>query len=250
VDTLRGDFSTYLRSMIGFILSSLVGLVNTIAFLLGFLVVPFFLFYVVNDEAKGTRALDHLLAKWLRADFWAVLRIFDRVFSGYLRGQILLSAMVGTSVFIGLSLLRFFGVAGINDVLLLALFACVTEFIPYIGPTLGAIPGVIMGLSTSWQTALLIAGVYTLVQLLENQLFVPRITGAALNLHPAILMMGLIAMSQFGLLWIILAAPLMALLRELFRYVYGRFEEPPRPAGLLPGEELPIVEALPNLAVP
>lgn len=48
----------------------------------------------------------------------------------------------------------------------------------------------------------------------------------------------LIILSQFGPLWIILAAPLAAVVRDLFRYAYSRLDDPPRPAGFLPGERM------------
>jgi predicted PurR-regulated permease PerM len=83
-----------------------------------------------------------------------------------------------------------------------------------------------------------------LIQQVENAVLVPHVTGKTLNIHPAILMVALVALSQFGLLWAILAAPLMALARDLFRYVYGRFADPPHPAGELPNTA-PEAEATP-----
>ncbi len=52
-------------------------------------------------------------------------------------------------------------------------------------------------------------------------------------------------LSEFGLIWVILAPPVAAVARDLFVYAYGRFNEPPRPAGVLPGEPLPIAEEAP-----
>jgi hypothetical protein len=51
---------------------------------------------------------------------------------------------------------------------------------------------------------------------------------------PLVLIMG-----RYGIVWIILAAPVAALARDLFLYVYRRFGDPPRPAGMLPGEPVP-----------
>ena len=49
----------------------------------------------------------------------------------------------------------------------------------------------------------------------------------------------MIALAPLGFIWLILAAPLAALARDEFLYVYGRFGDPPRPAGLLPSEPWP-----------
>ena len=72
---------------------------------------------------------------------------------------------------------------------------------------------------------------YVVIRQIENAVLVPRVTGTTLHIHPAILMIVLVALSQLGIVWAILAAPLSALARDLFRYVYERFAEPPRPAG-------------------
>jgi hypothetical protein len=53
-------------------------------------------------------------------------------------------------------------------------------------------------------------------------------------MHPALLLLAIILFSQFGFIWVLLAAPIAVVLRDLFRYVYGRVSDPPRPAGLLP----------------
>ncbi len=91
-----------------------------------------------------------------------------------------------------------------------------------------------LALITSWETTIAIVVLYVLIQQVENAVLVPRVSGSTLSIHPAILMIALVALSQFGVLWAILAGPIVALARDLFRYMYGRFDDPPRPAGVLP----------------
>jgi hypothetical protein len=69
-------------------------------------------------------------------------------------------------------------------------------------------------------------------------------------MHEAIVLIVLVVLSEFGFIWVILAPPIAAVARDLFVYVYGRFDDPPRPAGLLPGEPLPLVEGPPLIVVP
>lgn len=233
--TVRANIATYATNAINFVVNTFFGLMNTIGFLFGFLIIPFWLFYTLKDEKAGRVALNRLLPGWMRADFWAVLRIVDRVFSGFIRGQLLLGLAIAVLVFVGLNLLSLFGVQGIHSTLILAIFAGITEFIPYIGPILGAIPAVIMGLFTSWETTIAIAILYLIIQQIENTFLVPKISGDNLEIHPAVLVVVLVALSQFGFIYIVLAGPIAAIARDLFKYVYGRFEEPPRPAGVIPG---------------
>jgi hypothetical protein len=83
---------------------------------------------------------------------------------------------------------------------------------------------------------------YIAIQQLENHILVPRIIGESVGVHPAILMVVLVVCSQvFGLLGAILSAPLSAMARDLFLYLYGRLSDPPRPAGVLPERLRPFV---------
>ena len=239
---LRTNIDGYLRSTLSFLLNTVLTLANTATFLFGFLVVPFWLFYVMNDYHAGVKAVDRLLPHWLRADFWAVLRITDQTFSKYIRGQLLLGVIIGITSYIGLTALKLAGVGGIQYELLLALVAGVTELVPLIGPIIGAIPAVILAFTDSWQSGLAVLALYIGIQQLENSFLVPRVQGESIEIHPAVLSASLVALSQFGFIWLVLAAPLVAIVRDLFRYVYGRVSDPPAPAGTIPGDKVDGVE--------
>jgi predicted PurR-regulated permease PerM len=230
--TARDNLASYIQGLTTLLLSSTLTLINTVTFVLGFVVVPFWLFYVMKDQRLGLQALDKMLHPAIRADFWAVWSIIDRVLSSYIRGQLLLGFVVFLAVWIGLTVLQ---IAGFNVQysLLLAVIAGIMELVPFIGPILGAIPAIIVGFFDSPQTALAVAILFIVIQQVENNFLVPRVVGESVDIHPAILMVLLIALSQFGFIWIVLAAPLAAITRDIFRYAYGRLSNPPRPAGLI-----------------
>jgi predicted PurR-regulated permease PerM len=234
IETIRSNLVNYLQGLGQFVVNSLLSVVNTITFLLGFFLIPFWLFFVLMDQRAGVATLDRTLPHWFRADFWAVSTIFDRVFSGYLRGQLLLGLAVGLASAIGLTVLRLFGLE-VDYILLLAVIAGVTELIPYIGPIIGAVPAVIIGFMDSPTTGLAVLILYIGIQQLENNFLVPRIVGESVGLHPSILMILLVVSAQvFGLIGVILSAPVGAVSRDVFSYLYGRLDDPPRPAGELP----------------
>jgi predicted PurR-regulated permease PerM len=239
IATIRQNLLAWAQGLLAALSSTVVNIAGVISFLLGFLIVPFWLFYVLQDEPKGQRAVDRLLPGWLRPDFWAVLRIADRVFGGYIRGEVVLCAAMGALVFVGLNFLSLIGVPGIRFIPLLSVIAAFTELIPFFGPLLGGIPAVLMGLSYSWQTALAVLALFFVLQQIENSYLAPRILGHALDWHPAVLMILLIMFGQLGVIWLVLAAPLSALLRDEVRYVAGRLSTPPLPAGWLPKEPAP-----------
>jgi predicted PurR-regulated permease PerM len=225
VRSLQGNITTFLQSIGTFILGWILQIVNTVTFLVGFLIIPIWLFYILNDVQKGSAFIDRLLHPRIRADFWNIWGIINRIFSDYIRGQLLLGVAVGAMVGLFLLILRLFGFEVGNYILLLAIIAGITELIPIIGPIIGAIPGVIIGFTVSPATGLAVLLVYILVQQLENNFLVPRIIGESVGIHPAILTVVLIAMGQvFGLLGVVLAAPLSAIARDLFIYIYRRID--------------------------
>lgn len=233
-NTLRTNFISYLRGLGTFLLDSIFSVANTVSFLLGFFLIPFWLFYVLMDQRAGRDTLDRAMPHWLRADFWSVVTIVDHDFSGYLRGQLILGLAVGSAAGVGLLILNMLGLE-VPYVLLLAVIAGVTELIPIIGPILGSIPAIILGFIDSPTTGLAVLALYVAIQQLENNFLVPRIVGESVGLHPAVLMVLLVVCSTvFGVAGAILSAPLGAVSRDVFSYLYGRLSEPPRPAGQLP----------------
>lgn len=233
--TVRTNLTSYIQATTALLVSSTIGIINTFTFVFGFLVVPFWLFYVLKDEEAGLVALDKLLFPKIRADFWAVMTIIDRVFSSYIRGQLFLGFIVFMAVWVGLTGLQIAGF-DIQYALLLAVIAGSMELIPFIGPILGAIPSVAAAAFISPQAVIAVLILFIIIQQLENNFLVPRVVGESVDIHPAILMMILLAMSQFGFIWIVLAAPLAAIVRDIFLYGYGRLSNPPRPAGALPND--------------
>lgn len=235
VDTLQSNLTTYMQEVGTFLLTSMLQIVNTVTFVLGFFIVPFWLFYVLKDEQAGVSRLNTMVPDWMRADFWAMIKMVDRVFSSYIRGQLFLGLVVGVCAGIGLFVLRLFGFK-VDFILILAIIAGVTELIPIIGPVIGAIPAIILGFFDSPTTGLVVTILYITIQQLENNFLVPRIVGGSVGIHPAILMVLFVVLGQtLGLVGIILSAPIAAVVRDMFLYVYGRLGDPPRPAGLLPG---------------
>jgi predicted PurR-regulated permease PerM len=233
-NVLRTNFLSYLRGLGTFLLTSVLTVANTVSFLLGFFLIPFWLFYVLMDQREGRDVVDRALPTVVRADFWSIIAIVDHDFSGYLRGQLILGVVVGAAAGIGLTILSLLGLE-VPYILILAVIAGITELIPLVGPIIGSIPAIVLGFVDSPTTGVAVLILYIVIQQLENHFLVPRIVGDSVGLHPAILMILLVVCSQvFGLLGAILSAPLGAVFRDVFQYIYGRLSEPPTPPGYLP----------------
>lgn len=193
---------------------------STISFVLGFIVIPFWLFYILNDQVRFSDSFLQLIPQRLEADVRNLLRIADDIFSAYIRGQLLLCLFVGVMVTVGLT------VVGVPYALLLGLVAGVFELVPFIGPLLGAVPGVIVAALDANGTVGWAILVFFIVQQVENLLLVPRISGQSVRLHPALVMVVLVVGNEAAGLWgILLAVPFTALIRDVFKYLYLRFSD-------------------------
>lgn len=160
-------------------------------------------------------------------------RELGRIWNAFLRGQILIILL--TIVIYTLLL----GLLGVRYAFGLALLAGLARFLPYIGP---AINWVVLGLvvffqSTtlfgmpSWLYLVVVVGLAWLVDLILDNLVVPRLMADALRVHPAaVLVAALIAASLLGLLGVVLAAPMLATLKLVWQYVTRKmFDQDPWP---------------------
>lgn len=206
---------------------SLAWVTGTLGLLIGFLAIPFWMFYVLRDRHVAGENFRRSIPQPAQADVSNVLLMVDQMIGRYIRAQIVLGVVVGIAVGAGLTLM------GVELSLALGLFAGVTELIPIIGPWLGAVPAVVIVAATEPDLLPWVVLLYVAVQQLENNLLVPRVHGHALDLHPAmIILLLVVAGSVFGFIGLIVIVPLAAILRELFWYADHRF------AGATPEEAL------------
>lgn len=195
---------------------------NTVTFVLGLIVIPFWLFYVLYDQTIVMRGGVSLIPARFRSDILNLVRITDGILSKYLRGQLLLCVFIGVLSTIGLTLL------GVRFPAVLGLIAGIFEILPFIGPILGLIPAAIVATIQDPLLGLWSVLLFMGIQQIENVFLVPRISGKAVALHPALIMVVLVIGYQVAGLWgMILAVPLAAIIRDVFKYLYLRLQDAP-----------------------
>ena len=205
---------------------------NTLTAVVGLAVVPFMVFYLLKDREAAVGGFYSLLPPDARRHTRNVVAIANRVLGAYVRAQLTLAVVVGVMVFLGLFALR------IKFSALLAVAAGLFELVPVIGPLLGAIPGVLVTLATSPGDLLWVILLYVAVQLVENALLVPRIQGQAVDIHPAIIMVTLVVGSEAAGLWgVIVALPLAAVSRDVFKYFHQEWSQEAAPIEAARGAE-------------
>ena len=206
------------------VLRTLGAVTNVVSTVIGLVLVPFMLFYLLKDRETAVSGIYSLMPPEARRHAVNVVEIVNRVVGAYIRAQLTLGLIVGLVVSLGLFLL------GIKFSILLGIVAGVTELIPIIGPLLGAIPGVFVTLATSPEKMLWVVLIYAGVQAVENAVLVPRIQGHAVGVHPAIVMVALMVGSETAGLWgVLLSVPVTAVGRDIFNYFHAEWSEPPEP---------------------
>lgn len=235
--TVQTNALAYLTSMAGVGVGAVLNFVSLIGFILGLVVIPTWMLSVMTGNRQGVVFLNRVLPEWLKPDFWAVARIVDQPLRAYFNGLTVVALAAGVLMGLGLIGLDFVGLGHFDYPVLTGLFVGLLQLIPAVGPAIAYIALLLLGLLVSPQTAITLLVLYWLVQQIVGAFVSPRFERKVVDIHPALLAIVVVALSQLGLLWVLLAAPLTAIALGVLRYNYGRLGDPPRPAGLLPGEK-------------
>lgn len=201
---------------------------GTIARLLFILVVAYFL---TLDNERFRRAWSTFAIPGYEADFDRLRSALARLWNSFLRGQLLVVAIVGILTWILMSVL------GLRFSLGLGVLGGIAKFVPIVGPTIAGTIAALVALfqPTNWlglnpiAHALIVALSVTLLDQSIDYLVVPRIFGSSLNLHPVIIIIGaIVGATLAGVLGLLLSAPSMATAILLGRYIIRKmFDQSP-----------------------
>ena len=216
-----GSFTGVTGKAFGFVGGAFSALINVI-FLLTMMG------YLLSDGKNIVAKMIEITPTTYQGDVQQLFSELAYVWNAYLRGQLILSVVMGSLVFLAATIL------GVPNAPVLALLSGLGEFIPNLGALMALVPAVFLALFDKGpEFALLVAVVWTAFQQLSATFLQPRIMGENLNLHPFVIIVAVIAgASLAGALGVILAAPTAASLRVLLQYVYGKMTDkdpfPPR----------------------
>ena len=181
--------------------------------------------YMLLDMPRLTAAVDRRFPP--HPGSAPLIKRMEQALASYVRGQLLLSLIIGTSSGLGLWILGMVGALphGGRYALLFGAWAGVTELIPYVGPWLGAAPPVLYALVTHPISALWVVLLFLGIQQLEGHLVVPMVMGRSLRLHPLLVIFGLLAGAEiYGFPGILVSLPLLAAGRAAWEFFAERIE--------------------------
>ncbi|MGE0085379.1 MAG: AI-2E family transporter [Desulfococcaceae bacterium] len=185
-------------------------------------------FYFIVDWEKIRPAIRKMIPPDRRERMFDILGKTDIAVGGFLRGQITVSAIVGSLFAVGLFIMGFTGFPALrNYCVLIGTAAAIGGFIPYLGAVMGVTPAIFIVLLTAdvpWSEKFIALGfvliLFGVIQSVEGFVLQPKIVGKGAGLHPLAVMFALLFGAQFGIGGMIVAVPLASVIRVLIREFY------------------------------
>lgn len=200
-DTLIGGTKSFISSITTLILGLMIS------------------FYLSYDYHKMTKKVFNIIPKKYHSNARDLASRINTSLRNYIQGVLIVMLLVFISQSVGLTL------AGLKAPLIFALFCAITDIIPYFGPWIGAIPAIIVGFAISPLTGIFTILSIFIVQMLENNFYQPLIMGHSMELHPVTIMLGLLIFGHFfGMIGMIFATPLVAILKIIFTFVNEKLD--------------------------
>jgi predicted PurR-regulated permease PerM len=219
-----GDISGYAQDAISFAQGAAR---SVILFLFSVILVVVISIYMLLDMPRLEASIDRRFPP--RGGLPLTQRI-ERALWGYVKGQAILSIVIGTSAGIGMWIL---GTTGLVEgaeryALLFGIWTAFVEVIPYIGPWLSAIPPAIYALVVDPIGVLWVAALFVFIYQVEGHVVVPNVMASALRLHPLLVIFGLLAGGAlYGIPGVLVALPTMAAGRAIWEFFGERIELEP-----------------------
>lgn len=205
IASFSSQISTRLEAAAGNVVPIVTGLFNTI---LDIILIAVLSIYLLIDGSRVTSWLRRNSPQSAQANFF--LDTVQRIVGGYIRGQFLLSALIG--VLVGGGMFAFH----VPYAVLLGVLAFIFEFIPILGTLLSGAICTLIALTQGWLIAVLVLGYFIIVHILEGDVVGPRIVGKAVGLHPIVSLVALVAGSElFGIWGALFASPVAGVLQAL-----------------------------------
>jgi predicted PurR-regulated permease PerM len=203
----------------GGLVSSAIGLVSIVVFIV---VVPVVAFYLLLDWDRMVARIDAMLPRDHAPTVRRLAGEIDAVLAGFVRGQLSVCLLLGTYYMIGLM------VAGLQYGLIVGAIAGAITFIPYVGSLVGGMLAIGLALFQfwgDWTSIAIVAAIFASGQFIEGNILTPKLVGKSVGLHPVWLLLALSAFgSVFGFVGMLIAVPVAAMIGVLTRFAVEQYQ--------------------------
>jgi predicted PurR-regulated permease PerM len=203
------------RMSLGLIQSMARGILWFLSQALNIILAPVVSFYFLLEFKRMGEIILGLLPVRFRPEVAETGKEINHVIKRFIRGNLLVAALVGLMAVAGMYLV------GMDFPLLIGIMVGITNFIPYFGAIISAIPAILLALLKSKWLALYVLGLMLLIQQIEGNIISPKILGESVGLHPLVIIFALLVGGElYGLLGLIVAVPVAAIVRILWKHLY------------------------------
>jgi len=214
VKNTLGGISSNLEQAAGGVFSTLAGVFGSI---FSFFLVLVITFYMVVEENATRKIVWSVVPARHQPYVMQLMTRMQRKIGLWLRGQLILSLIIFSLTFLGLKIL------GVKYALVLALIAGLTEFVPYLGPILAAIPAIFLAFIQAPMLALFVAVLYYIIQLVENNIIVPKLMQKVVGLNPVVsIAVLLIGFKIAGIMGAVLSIPVATAVSVFIRDIFEK----------------------------
>lgn len=181
------------------------------------ILVPVVAYYFLRDKEKISDGFLMLFPPSIRVNVLTLWEDIDGVLWGFVKGNLLISLIVGTATAVGLLLLQ------VEYAAVLGILYGIMDIIPYFGPFLGAVPILVLPLLQGDVNIFLVILLLIVVQQGENIFISPRVLGNSVGLHPVtVIFLVLLGGYLGGILGMVLIIPLSAVMKVLLKFIYEK----------------------------
>lgn len=199
------------------------GILNTFSKVVSLILTPILTFYFLVDKNYFKDKIMGLIPIKYREEYRQLFLEIDDSLSKFVRGKIIMAVYVGIATSIVLLFMR------VDFALVIGFITGIADIIPYIGPFLGFLPAVFFAYLISPLKAIWVAAFFIFIQWVENNILAPKVIGDTTGIHPLIILMSIIIGGGiFGVLGMVLAVPVVAILIILFGFTSEKLKKPPK----------------------
>jgi len=217
INSARDQLIAQTEGVVGGILPFLSEFLNG---LLDILLVAILSIYLLADGGRVTHWLRQNMPRKQSSRVRFLLNTLQRIVGGYIRGQLLMSTLIGVLVGLGMTILQ------VPYAILLGVLAFVLEFIPVLGTLVSGAICVLLAFTHGWIIALIVLAYFVIVHIIEGDIVGPRIIGKAVGLHPVVSLTALVAGAElFGVWGALFASPVAGVIQALIVALWSEWRE-------------------------
>ncbi|MFW6287334.1 MAG: AI-2E family transporter [bacterium] len=213
---IEEKIATFVESVLDGIRNNMLGFFSKVTNIGTIIVlIPLILFYFLKDDKNIYQSTLKLFPENRRKRAEDIIRNVDDTLSKYIGGQLIVAVIIGVLTYIG------YLIIGMPNALILSIITMITSFIPFIGPILGILPALLIGITTNLFMVVKILLVLIVTQQIEGNIIQPKIQGNRLSIHPLMVIIVVLSFVMlFGFLGALFAVPIYAVVRVIVGDIY------------------------------